>query len=221
MRLTTTILTAAVVACSSLLVAAQQGDAHAGHDHSKHTHDKAEIAHEAPAFSLKGVDGKTYTLADYKGKVVVLEWFCSSCPASGRGEGSFWGSGKAAATIEGMRKADADAVYFAVNSTKDGFNSMSNAEEGSASAEVMSKAGASVPVLLDADGKVGKAYGAKTTPHVFIIAADGNVAYIGAPVSKDGKTNYVVNAVTALKAGKPVEPATTKNEGCGVKYAKQ
>ena len=112
-------------------------------------------------------------------------------------------------------------MYFTVNSTKDGYDGKSNAEEGTASAEVMSKAGVSVPVLLDADGKVGRAYGAKTTPHVFIIAADGNVAYIGAPVSRDGKTNYVVNAVTALKAGKPVEPATTKNEGCGVKYAKQ
>ena len=221
MRIVSTVLTAAVVTCSSLLIAGQQGDPHAGHDHSKHAHDKAEIAHEAPAFTLKGVDGKTYSLADYKGKVVVLEWFCSSCPASGRGEGSLWGSGKAAATIEGVRKADSNAVYFTVNSTKDGYDGKSNAEEGTASAEVMSKAGVSVPVLLDADGKVGRAYGAKTTPHVFIIAADGNVAYIGAPVSRDGKTNYVVNAVTALKAGKPVEPATTKNEGCGVKYAKQ
>jgi cytochrome oxidase Cu insertion factor (SCO1/SenC/PrrC family) len=92
MRIVSTVLTAAVVTCSSLLIAGQQGDPHAGHDHSKHAHDKAEIAHEAPAFTLKGVDGKTYSLADYKGKVVVLEWFCSSCPASGRGEGSFCGN---------------------------------------------------------------------------------------------------------------------------------
>jgi hypothetical protein len=74
---------------------------------------------------------------------------------------------------------------------------------------------------MDPAGTVGKAYGAKTTPHMFVIDRAGNLAYIGAPTCDDGATLYVVNAVAAIKDGKAASPAVTKNKGCGVKYAKK
>ena len=73
------------------------------------------------------------------------------------------------------------------------------------------------PSLVNA----GKAYGAKTTPHMFVIDRSGNLAYIGAPTCDDGKDLYVVQAVTAIKEGKAPSPSVTKNKGCGVKYAKK
>ncbi|MSQ90714.1 MAG: redoxin domain-containing protein [Phycisphaerales bacterium] len=232
MRMNYKAITASVVASAALLFAAApqdatEGDAHkhappvgGAHKEKGHKNAGAVIGHPAPEFTLTGVDGKTYNLADYKGSTVVLEWFCSTCPVSGGGDGSYWGSGSASKTIAGVKAADPSAVYLSINSTKDGHQGKTSAEEGAASAAVITKAGQTVPMLVDADGKVGHAYGAKTTPHVFIVDGTGTVVYIGAPASDDGATNYIVNAVTALKAGKPVEPSTTKNKGCGIKYAK-
>jgi hypothetical protein len=76
-------------------------------------------------------------------------------------------------------------------------------------------------MLMDASGKVGHAYGAKKTPHVFIVDGAGNLAYMGAPISEDGKKMYAAEAVKAIKAGKKPEPSETKAYGCGVKYAKK
>lgn len=215
MRMTHSFLAATIVASTAFLFAA----APVGDEAKGHKHDTATIGHAAPAFTLTGADGKTYNLADYKGKTVVLEWFCSSCPASGSGANSYWGNGNASKTVAGVKAADSDAVYLAIDSTKDGHSGMTTADEGKASTEVIAKGGQSVPVLMDASGKVGREYGAKTTPHIFIIDGTGNVVYIGAPMSDDGKTSYIVDAVTAIKAGKPVNPSKTKNSGCGVKYA--
>ncbi len=203
MRITLATLASSFVASALALVAAAPQDAAAP--------TKAAIGQAAPAFTLKGADGKTYNLADYKGKTVVLEWFCATCPVSGNGEDSYWGSGSASKTIAAVSAADATAVYLSIDSSKNG-SSESNAA-------VVSKAGQSTPMLMDADGKVGRSYGAKTTPHVFIVDGTGTLVYMGAPASDDGKTNYIVNAVTAIKGGKPVEPATTRNKGCGIKYA--
>ena len=213
MRMTHSFLAATIVASTAFLFAASPRD-----DEEKlhQQHDVATIGHAAPAFTLTGADGKTYNLADYKGKTVVLEWFCPTCPASGKGARSYWGSGDASKTVTAVKAADSNAVYLAINSTNQG---KSVAEEGASSTDVITKAGQSIPVLMDTDGKTGHAYGAKTTPHIFIVDGTGNVVYIGAPMSDDGKTSYIVDAVTAIKAGKPVTPATTKNSGCGVKYA--
>ncbi len=229
MRMTYTTIAASLITTTTLLLAAapqdatkgapssaQQKDPHAGHDHKA---SGASIGHAAPAFTLTGVDGKTYNLADYKGKTVILEWFCSTCPVSGNGADSYWGSGTASTTIDGVKAADPTAVYLSINSTKDGHQGKSTATDATDSAAIVSKAGQATPMLMDANGTVGREYGAKTTPHIFIVDGTGNVAYIGAPTSDDGKTNYIVNTVTALKAGKSVEPATTKNKGCGIKYA--
>lgn len=183
----------------------------------------AKVGDAAPEFTLTGADGKTYNLSDYKGHTVVLEWFSPSCPVSGHGDRSFWGSGNAAKTVAAVKAADPDAVYLTINSNHDGLGGQSTKQQGDASAEVIAKgglaAGLSVPVLMDPEGKVGRAYGAKTTPHMFVINTTGTLVYVGAPASDDGKTDYITSAVTAIKAGKPVEPANTKNSGCGIKYA--
>ena len=178
-----------------------------------------EVGQPAPAFTLTAADGKTYKLSDFAGKTVVLEWFCASCPVSGKGDSSHWGSGNAKKVLAGMKAADPNAVYLTINSTKSGHDGKSTEEHAKVSAEVIAASGAEVPVLLDTDGTVGRAYGAKTTPHVFIVDPKGNVAYIGAPMSADAETDYITSAVTAIKAGKPVEPSTTKNKGCSIKYA--
>ncbi len=216
MRLSHTILVATILTGTALLVAASP---RLGADQKAQKAAVATVGQAAPEFTLTGVDGKIYNLADYKGNTVVIEWICSSCPASGSGASSYWGSGTASKTVTEMKTADAGAVYLTIDSTKDGHQGKTSAEEGSAASAVISKAGQSVPVLLDPDGKIGHSYGAKTTPHIFIVNGTGTVAYIGAPTNDDGSTNYIVNAVTAIKAGKPVEPSTTKNKGCGVKYA--
>ena len=180
--------------------------------------EKAEIGKAAPGFTLTGADGKTYSLADMKGKTVVLEWFSPYCPYSGQAsDDSYWSTGRAQKVLDAMKAADPDAVYLCVNSTHDGYNGKTEAQNGKDSMAVTK----SVPVLMDASGDVGKAYGAKTTPHMFVIDGSGNLAYIGAPTSDDGKELWVVDAVTAIKAGKAPSPATTKNKGCGVKYAKK
>ncbi len=236
MRLSTTILATLLVGVTPAVAftqdAAKPADtqppahgergAHSRRPHARDAaspHHGAEVGKAAPEFTLTGADGKTYTLASFKGKTVVLEWFSPACPVSAGGDHSYWGSGRAAKVVTAMKAADADAVYLTVNSDRDGLNGKSTSQIGADSTAAIVKAGQSVPVLMDADGKVGRAFGAKTTPHVFIIDAKGIVAYIGAPMSDDGATDYITGAVTALKAGKPVEPSRTKNKGCSVKYA--
>jgi peroxiredoxin len=176
------------------------------------------IGKPAPAFTLPTADGKSVSLSDFKGKTVVIEWFSPYCPWSGlASDNSYWSTGQAKKTIEAIRAADAEAVYLCINSTKDGYDSKDTATNGKDSLAAVQ--GSPVPMLMDPAGDVGRAYGAKTTPHVFIVDAAGNIAYIGAPVSKDGKTMHAVEAVKALKAGSKPSPAETKNFGCGVKYA--
>ncbi|MFM7809824.1 MAG: redoxin family protein [Planctomycetota bacterium] len=179
-----------------------------------------EIGSAAPDFKLPTADGKTVSLADFKGKTVVIEWFSPYCPYSGQSsDDSYWSTGRAKQVIDAMKAADASAVYLCINSTHDGYSGKDTAANMKDSTSAV--ASSPVPVLMDASGSVGHAYGAKTTPHVFIVDGAGNIAYIGAPVSKDGKDLYAANAVKAIKEGKKPEPARTKNSGCGVKYAKQ
>ena len=238
MRTKNSLLAASFIAVAALLVGAAQdsapptvpttpegGGKFAGrqrrgdHPGRQGKENGVEVGQAAPAFTLTGVDGKTYTLADFKGKTVILEWFSPYCPVSAGGDGSYWGTGNASKVVTSVKAADSDAVYLTINSNKDDLNGKSTAQNGADSTAAITKAGQSVPVLLDTAGTVGHAYGARTTPHVFIVDAKGNIAYIGAPMSDDGKTDHITNAVTALKAGKPVEPSTTKNKGCGIKYA--
>ncbi len=168
---------------------------------------------KAPQFTLKNYDGKEVSLSDYAGKIVVLEWFNYECPFVVY----HYEKPKTMASLAAKYK-DKDVVWLAVNSTKH-----LTTEKNKAFAEEHKL---SYPILDDRSGEVGRAYGAKTTPHMFIIDTAGKIVYDGAiddsPMgSKKEKTiNYVDEALAELTAGKEVSTPKTKPYGCSVKYAK-
>ena len=175
---------------------------------------RAESAVGAPApdFTLPDLDGKAHHLADYKGRVVVLEWINPNCPFSRRHaeEG----------TMTRTAAAHSDVVWLGINSTGKKHGDFVTPDK---QASYDKEHGITYPVLFDSDGKVGHAYGASTTPHMFVIDEQGKVIYRGAidddPYGRGKKrTNYVDAALTAHAAGKPVQPASTTSYGCSVKY---
>jgi peroxiredoxin len=180
--------------------------------------DELKVGADAPAFSLKDTQGKTHSLADYKGKFVVLEWFNEGCPFVKK----HYGSGN----MQKLQKeyAGKDVVWLSINSSAEG-------EQGHVTPETAPKTMSewnmnATKILLDHDGKVGKTYGAKTTPHMFVINPEGKLVYQGAIDSKatanaadiDGAENYVKVALDNSMAGKAVENTSTKPYGCSVKY---
>jgi peroxiredoxin len=169
----------------------------------------AEVGKPAPAFTLKDESGKEHSLAQYKGKIVVLEWTNPECPFVQR----HYQADTMANTLKGFDSKK--VVWLAVDSTAH------NTPEKSAAWKKTE--GFSYPVLQDASGTVGKSFGAKTTPHMFVIDEQGVVRYAGAidddPRGKsEKKTNYVKAAVDALTSGKAVPTATSTSYGCSVKY---
>ena len=167
----------------------------------------------APDFTLKSFDGKSVSLSDYKGKIVVLEWFNFECPFVQ------YHYNKATTMIDLANKyKDKNVTWLSMNST-----SHTTTE---ANIEFAKKHKLPYPILDDRSGQVGHAYGAETTPHIFIIDRRGSIVYEGAiDNSPLGKTqagekliNYVDQALAELLAGKPVSTAKTKPYGCTVKY---
>ena len=153
----------------------------------------AKVCEAAPNFTLKTTDGKEWSLSDAKGKVVVLEWINPECPICVR----VMKDGTVANTIKGVTEQFSDVVYVAINSSAARPASL----EGTAA--YMKEHKVDITALLDNDGAVGLLYGAKTTPHCYVIDANGVLVYQGAIDNNDkgdGKMNYVVNAVTQLKA---------------------
>jgi len=176
----------------------------------------AEVGKPAPDFSLKDVDGKPYTLAQFRGKTVVLEWFNPSCPFVSRNHT------KGPLADMAAKAQQQGIVWLTINSNgpgKEGYG-VDNNKAGMATFHMVN------PVLLDADGKVGHAYGARTTPHMFVIDASGTLVYRGAiDNAQDGEpeqgapfVNYVDNALQDLSAKRPLRTADTKSYGCSVKY---
>lgn len=168
----------------------------------------AKVGAEAPAFKLTDSKGKEVSLADYKGKIVVLEWINRDCPIDRRVIES-----KLISTV--YDKFKDKVVWLAIDST-----AAHTTKDYEATIEQF-KLG--YPVLNDAKGVVGHLYAAETTPHMYIISADGKLAYKGAidddtDGSKPTKVNYVDKALAELVAGKPVSLAETKAYGCTVKY---
>ncbi len=168
-----------------------------------------KVGDVAPAFSLTDTDGKTVTLESFKGKVVVLEWFNPGCPI-------VQGHAKKGTYTKLYNEFNPKGVVFlAINSSaKD--NAEGGGKEKNAKAKTDWKM--SYPILLDESGDVGHAYGAKTTPHYFIVGKDGKVAYTGAIDDKADK-NYVKGALEYILEGKTPDPASTSPYGCSVKYA--
>jgi peroxiredoxin len=177
----------------------------------------AEIGKPAPAFTMKDTDGKTHSLSDFKGKIVVLEWFCPTCPYSGgNGRRSIHNNGSVKELAKGLKGVDSEVVYLLVDSSTAKMR-MSAEELSKKDAEVKKAIGIESPILIDGDTSVAKAYGAKSTPHMFVIDADGVLRYHGA-FSDQKKTNYVLDAVKSIKAGTTVEPTHVRQWGCGVRY---
>jgi len=176
------------------------------------------LGEAAPDFTLTDLDGKAHHLADYlkAGKIVVLEWYNPGCPFIVKHHGTHKTMNETAAAA-----AKDGVVWLAINSGAPGKQGHGLELNRQAAQDFKLL----FPVLLDEAGTVGKAYGAKTTPHLFVISADGKLRYQGAiddapnPGGPVGETNYVAAALADLKAGKAVATAETKPYGCSVKYA--
>jgi hypothetical protein len=179
----------------------------------------ATVGQPAPAFTLIDLNGKTLSLADFKGKVVVLEWTNPECPFVKK---HYDKSGNMPAT---QKSAVADGViWLSINSSAAGKEG--DYDVAAAKLWLAAEKSAATAYLRDIDGKVGHLYGAKTTPHLFVINAEGVLVYAGAidsirsanPSDIAKAENYVSSALAAIKAGKPVEKANTQPYGCSVKY---
>jgi peroxiredoxin len=159
------------------------------------------VGDPAPDFKLQDLDGKEVSLAQFRGKTVVLEWNNPNCPFSRK-----------------HSAAHPDVVFLAINSTNASHRDFLQPE---AYKKFNAEHGITYPALYDPSGATGQAYGAKTTPHMFVVDKSGKLAYAGAidsAQSGGAKVNYVEQALAALAAGKPVDPVSTKPYGCSVKY---
>ncbi|MCB9898956.1 MAG: redoxin family protein [Planctomycetes bacterium] len=183
------------------------------------TDTQAEPAHvaagpEAPDFTLRATDGSEYTLSKElaAGKTVVLEWFNPDCPVS---KAYHQPERRMNATYS---EVPANVVWFAINSGGAGKQGAGLERNQRAVTEYEIP----YPVLLDESGAVGRAYGAKTTPHMIVVAPPGVIAYDGAiddgGPGQQATTNYVLAALTDLAAGRDVATPKTKPFGCSVKY---
>lgn len=175
-----------------------------------HASGSAKVGTAAPAFSSTATTGKTVSLADYAGKVVVLEWTNPDCPFVQRHYDA-----KTMTTLADAWKGK-DVVWIAVDSTNYATDESDRAWR--------EEQHIPYPIVGDRSGAIGTSYGARTTPHMFVIDQKGTVVYQGAidddPSGDNGgkATNYVAAALEDVTAGKPVRTAETKSYGCSVKY---
>jgi len=176
------------------------------------------VGKPAPDFTLADLSGKQHELSDYKGKYVVLEWVNFGCPFVKKHYGS--------QNMQTLQKefVDKGVVWLSICSSAPG---KQGNETPDAAKKGISKFGwAASAYLVDADGKVGKLYNAKTTPDMFVIDPEGTLIYAGAiddkptpnPATVNGANNFVKAALTEATAGKDVSVPSTKPYGCAVKY---
>lgn len=183
-------------------------------------HAEAEIGKPAPAFTLPSCESKSVSLADFKGKVVVLEWTNYGCPFVVK----HYGSGN-------MQKLQADAtakgvVWLSICSSAP--KQQGHATPADALKACTEKNSAATAYLIDESGEAGRAYGAKRTPEMYVINADGILVYHGAmddkksvdPADIATAKNFVAAAIDETLAGKPVSTPETEAYGCSIKYAK-
>ena len=176
------------------------------------------VGEAAPAFTGTDTTGKTWALADLAGTPVILEWTNHDCPYVVK----HYQSGN----MQALQREAADAGYtwLSVISSAPGKQGHVSAEQ--ADQLTASRNAAPTAVLLDPQGDIGKAYGARTTPHMFIIDAQGTLVYMGGIDDKpttsladvEGAANYVRLAMADLAAGEPVDKPITRPYGCSVKY---
>lgn len=180
-----------------------------------------ETGKPAPDFTLTDITGKKHSLSDYRGRVVVLEWVNSECPVVKRHYNS-------RNMQDTQRAAAADgAVWLQINTSQPG--DQGNMSDAGAAAWLKEQGATVTAYLKDYSETAGRLYGAKATPHLYVVDARGVLAYQGAiddnPRAREADThkahNYVKAALASLKAGKPVEKGSTQAYGCGIKYSKR
>jgi peroxiredoxin len=179
----------------------------------------AKVGTPAPDFTATDIEGKTRHLSEFKGKPVVLEWHNQGCPFVVK----HYGSGNMQRLQKEMT-ADGAVWLTVITSSpgKEGYVTPAQEKE-----YLKAQNASPTAVLLDSDGTVGRLYGAKTTPHMFLVDAKGTLVYAGAIDDKPstdqadvaGATNYVQAAYSEVKAGKPVTTSATAPYGCSVKYS--
>jgi AhpC/TSA family len=177
-----------------------------------------QVGQPAPAFRAVDSNGKTRSLAEFKGKPVVLEWTNAECPFVRKHYSGNMQALQKAATTDGV-------VWLTVNSGAPG--KQGHVDGDGAKAIVAAKGAAPTAYLLDPQGTIGRAYAAKTTPHMYVIDPAGKLVYMGGiddtptanPADIKTAKNYVTAALADLKAKRPVAVATSKPYGCSVKYA--
>ena len=180
----------------------------------------ATVGQPAPAFTATDVNGKAVSLADFKGRTVVLEWVNPGCP--------FVQKHYRSANMQGTQQdaAAKGVVWLTISSTA------ADSEDFLAPAELEQwmRAQKAVPTatLMDSAGRIGRAYGARTTPHLYIIDPAGTLVYAGGIDNQPstnvadipGATNHVKAALAEALAGRPITQATTRPYGCSIKYAR-
>src|SRR5690606_24421921 len=161
---------------------------------------QAAVNAPAPAFALRDLQGKEHSLEQYRGKIVVLEWFNPQCPyvqkhhRDNKTMANLWD-----------KYQDKDVVWLAVATGK-------TAADTGALADAKNQWSVEYPILLDPEGQVARVYGAKTTPHMYVINKDGVLVYAGAidndrSAKRLGDVNYVEQALEATLRGETVEHA--------------
>lgn len=183
------------------------------------SHAEPKVGSPAPAFSAVSSDGKTVSLADYRGKTIVLEWTNDGCPYVRK----HYGTGN----MQALQKkwTDQGIVWLSVISSPPGEQGF--ADGARANALTAERKASPSAVLLDPKQQVARAYGATVTPHMYIIKPDGTLAYAGGiddkatarPADVKDARNFVDAALAELKAGKPVSTPATRAYGCTVKYS--
>ena len=183
---------------------------------------KVELNEEVPDFKLMDLEGKEHRLSEYKDKIVVLEWINPQCPYVQQCYKAeiMHDVHKQMKSMFGKDNVAFLAINSTANTSKDNVKKIQKAFNKQHDIER--------PVLLDYDGKVGKMFGARTTPHMYVIDNERILRYHGAlsddkwsRKSEEDRTNYVLNALKKLNAEETVAPDYVKPWGCSVKYAKK
>jgi peroxiredoxin len=179
---------------------------------------EAEVDAQAPAFTLVDSEGTEHSLSDFKGKYVVLEWINYGCPFVKK----HYDSGNMQA-LQG-KYTGKDVVWLAICSSAEGKQGYYSGSE--LSQQIAAHKGKQTAYLIDADGKVGKLYGAQTTPHMYVVDPEGKLIYMGGIDDKrstdvadvETATNYVSAVLDAALAGEEIPYTSTRPYGCSVKY---
>ena len=179
----------------------------------------AEVGKSAPEFALTGIDGTAHKLSEYKGKIVVLEWVNPECPIVQKHYNKSGNIPRLQKTYTGE-----GVVWLSINAAAAG--KQGDYEPGQVRAWMQQVGAAPTEYLRDPTGTVGHLYGAKTTPHIFIINREGILVYAGGidsiasadPADISHATNYVSAAMADLAAGRPVAVTNSRPYGCSVKY---